>query len=322
MGGSSNRVISATISCANESAPQVVEGVFRIPRFTIWEDDERAMAEPYEIDRRVHEQVALSCFLALHDIPAPRILAFDATGVNAIHRPYNFQEFAEGTRLDGLYDDMSLEEKLNVVDEYVSLLVRLDSIKFQQAGRISHVEQPAVGQNVLPNRLGRFEQRPSGKAAAEVEIMGFGTGGEPREPTRPARFLLPMLNEQLDSWIKYEVETARGPSAVTEDMFKQLQNVVREVETMGFFEAASASRQDLKESDNFLFHCNLEPRNILVVPSSGDEQTGSCQKWRISSVFDWDDALALPSVLTLKPPIWLWDVSELDAETDKSIPSD
>jgi hypothetical protein len=323
MGGSSNRVISATICCCceDESATQV-KGVFRIPRFTVWEDDEKAIVEPYELDRRVHEQAVLSCFLAVHEIPAPRILAFDATGVNAIHSPYTFQEFAEGRRLDEAYDDMSLEEKLNIVDEYVSMLVRLESIRFEKAGRIGCVEQAAVAHIGLPNKLGLFEQRSSSNAAAEVKIMGFGTGGEPRVPTRTARFPLQMLNEQLDSWIKYEVETARGPSAVTAGNFKQLKSAVREMETLGFFEPLPPSRQDLEESNNVLFYCDLEPRNILVVSSSEDLQSRGGQKWRISSVLDWDDALALPSILTRKPPIWLWDISELDAGINKSIPAD
>jgi len=53
----------------------------------------------------------LATLLAVHGIPIPKILAFDATSVNAIHSPYTFQEVAEGTRLDEVYDKISLEEK-------------------------------------------------------------------------------------------------------------------------------------------------------------------------------------------------------------------
>jgi hypothetical protein len=58
----------------------------------------------------------LSVLPAVREVPSPAILAFDATTANAIHSPYTFQEFAEGTRLDELYDKMSLDEKLNTVD--------------------------------------------------------------------------------------------------------------------------------------------------------------------------------------------------------------
>jgi hypothetical protein len=114
-GDESNRVISAILGVSNESALQV-KGVFCIPCLTIFEDDEKAAIEPYEVDRAIHEHVVLSVLAAVREVPSAAILAFDATTANAIHSPYTFQEFAGGTRLDELYDKISPDEKLNTVD--------------------------------------------------------------------------------------------------------------------------------------------------------------------------------------------------------------
>ncbi|KAF7508416.1 hypothetical protein GJ744_009269 [Endocarpon pusillum] len=302
-GGSSNRVISATVCCGDESAPQI-RGVFRIPRFTIWQDDEKAATEPYELDRRIYEQVAMSSFLAAHGVPAPRILAFDATSANAINSPYTFQELASGTRLDELYPSMALEEKLSIVDGVVDVLASLESIKFSEAGRIDYVKQPPNSQSMLPCKAGFLDYVSSGNPTAGFEISGFGTGGdpgEPRDPTRTTRFLLDMLKEQLDAWITYEIEKAPGPPEFTTDMFRRLQSVVQEMETLGFFESSVAQHGGEPEPQNILYHFDLEARNILVAPIPGSGQTG------------------LATDLGSKTACRLWKYSELYGETDNSM---
>lgn len=105
-GGSHNRIISTTVGSADNPTSEMT-GVFRIPWFTITDEDDSADT----FDRRILDQVALSILLAKHGVPAPRILAFDATSANAIHSPYTFQKLATGTRLDEVYDKMSLQEK-------------------------------------------------------------------------------------------------------------------------------------------------------------------------------------------------------------------
>lgn len=215
-------------------------------------------------------------------------------------------EFANGTRLDELYGTMSLEEKLSIVDGLVDVLARLELIKFPEAGRIDYVKQPPKSQSMIPYRVGLLDHLSSGKSTAGFEISGFGTGGKPRDPTRPTRFALDTLKEQLGSWIIYEVEKAPGPSKLMKDTFQRLQSVVHEMEALGFFESQVALHEEESEPLNILYHGDLEPRNILVAPSSGNGLTGSSQKWKISSVVDWDDALVLPPVLARKPPIWLW----------------
>ncbi|KAI4243831.1 MAG: hypothetical protein L6R42_010618 [Xanthoria sp. 1 TBL-2021] len=48
-----------------------------------------------------------------------------------------------------------------------------------------------------------------------------------------------------------------------------------------------------------LHHWDLEPRNVMVTPTS----TG----YEITGLIDWDDALALPRTLARRAPDWIWD---------------
>lgn len=93
------------------------------------------------------------------------------------------------------------------------------------------------------------------------------------------------------------------------------------MKTLGFFDPQPASAEDTSSVRNILFHCDLEPRNILVKASSNDVETSNNQNWRITSILDWDDALSLPPILTRKPPVWLWDFSDDDPDSE-SIPDD
>src|SRR5947207_12624811 len=93
------------------------------------------------------------------------------------------------------------------------------------------------------------------------------------------------------------------------------------MQALGFFAPQANSMEYASNRRNILYHCDLEPRNILVVPVYDDIKTRTEQRWRISSVLDWDDALSVPAVLTRMPPVWLWDFSEDDSD-DEAIPKD
>ena len=322
-GGSYNRVIAATVRLESDSASPLT-GVFRIPRFTITDGEDHTHADGVQAsDRRILEQVTLSVLLTAHKISAPRILAFDATAANAIHSPYTFQEYVEGITLNDAYGTMSLDGKLNVVDDLVALLVQLESVKFTTAGRIGRAEHSTASRDLVPSRLNLLDHKRLGEAAGRFEIRGFGVGvGEDKDPTRPGRSLHEILVEQLDKWITYETKLLGDRAAFGTDKFQCLQKVVGEMKAMGFFEAETAVEEGADQPQNVLYHCDLEPRNILAVSSCESVEAGNDPKWKISAVLDWDEALCLPPVLARKPPVWLWDFSEDDAETNQSIPGD
>jgi hypothetical protein len=249
------------------------------------------------------------------------MLAFYATSVNAIHSPYTFQEFAEGERLDEIYDNMSLDEKLGVVDEFVALLVRIESIKFSEAGRITRPDRSNDVHSTFRVKLGFGDQTTLGALAIKVDVTGFGVDGcKLATSPKTVGSILEIFKEQLDSWIVYEMSTPHRDFAA--EKYKGLKKVVQQMETLGVFEAQPAPNEDENANYNILFHCDFEQKNILVLPSSGNVQTEGDRRWKISAVIDWDDTLSLPPILTRKPPIWFWDSPEIYPESNASIPVD
>jgi Phosphotransferase enzyme family len=304
-GGSNNRVISVTVTYADEVAPPIT-GVFRIPRDPAWDDDQKV-----EVGRRMHEHVVLLSLLAVHEILAPRILAFDATYANAIDSPYTFQQCAVGIGLDEVHDKMSLEERLKLVDEFVGLLIQLESVKFAKAGRIVPADHSNEPGSARPNAVGLLDPRLLSKAVTGISIKGFGTEGK---PTQHFGSLLDMLNEQFARWVTFETEGVAGPpNDVVPNMFKRLQKIMQEMQVLGFFEAFVTSQEGTKEPSNILYHPDLEPRHILVAASPEE-------RWKISAILDWDDAISVPQILSRAPPFWLWDTSDPDPFVDDSVP--
>ncbi|KAI5263835.1 hypothetical protein E4T47_08915 [Aureobasidium subglaciale] len=101
----------------------------------------------------------------------------------------------------------------------------------------------------------------------------------------------------------------QGPSEERIRMFFKLQDIMQDMDHIGWF-----SEADKAPSKSVLHHWDLEARNILVEQVSSD----STESWRITGVIDWDHPNALPAVLTMMPPIWLWDASD-DAELPEEV---
>jgi hypothetical protein len=99
-----------------------------------------------------------------------------------------------------------------------------------------------------------------------------------------------------------------GPVEQLVRMYFKLQDMTQDMDRIGWF-----SEADKSSSKSVLHHWDLEARNILIEQSG--EDTSSL--WRITGVIDWDHPHALPAVLCMKPPIWLWDASD-----DADLPED
>ncbi|CZS99129.1 uncharacterized protein RAG0_07592 [Rhynchosporium agropyri] len=50
----------------------------------------------------------------------------------------------------------------------------------------------------------------------------------------------------------------------------------------------------------------LQDKTSLSVPVEGTNNGKTAGEWSVSGVLDWDDALAVPLVLSRVPPLWLW----------------
>lgn len=123
-GGSFNQIMTADLHRVDgDSEPEKV--VIRIPRWYAPED-------------LPNEDIPLQCAVLKMvvdvGVPAPRVLAYDCTAENAIGRPFMVQSRLPGQKLEDFYKDMSLTERLQIVDEFVHILKGLDQIKFEDSG--------------------------------------------------------------------------------------------------------------------------------------------------------------------------------------------
>ena len=295
-GGSYNRVVIAVLSKRGQN----VRGIFRIPRFTDVtgpaedessdqdgredEGQETARKEP-RVDEEVQDQAAVLQLLASRKIAAPALLAFDACAENPLKAPYVFQECSTGTPLDKVYGNMSLKEKLCIVDELVQTLVAAEKVTFAQSGTIvaGHRESASTAASYV------FGKEGTTLATAVKQFSDTVA-------TSLTHLLSAKIQEHLEKARQFDV------AGTITKMWQRLEAILEEMQQKGIFALQCKAAADVNHS--ILYHWDLEPRNILV------KKNGEKWKWVIDMVIDWDRVLAVPPVLARKPPVWLWDFSD------------
>ena len=309
-GGGYNRIVPAKFFLDSKLCSSAVVAVLRIPRSHDLEDDTTEEDGSPKIDGGMLNQVSVWRFV--HDLgfPSPRVLAFDATAHNTIGSPYAVHEFAEGTRLDSLYENMQYEERRGVVDQLVDMLLKLEKVEFPVCGRLRR----SKGQNEYStlSLTQSFEQRAEPQLDEKIRVEGLGVHPHrwPKE-TQPMEDVYSMLDEQLCAQMAEERAYKDAERNPVIPMLAKLQSVLRDMKSL-----------DLSPNDqarNVLYHSDLEPRNLLFAPTPDPARSGTT-KWTLKAVIDWDDALSLPPILTRRPPTWIWDYSVLDPEAE-SVPS-
>ena len=281
-GGGYNRIIGVNFDIESNVPPCIL----RIPF------DETEFSESNEIA----DQVAVLRFLHKHGLRVPQVRTYDMTADNAIGSRYILQTRMPGAPLSDIYDDLSTEEKRQIVDQWVDLLVKIESIKFPMAGRLI----AAVPSKPCPN-----------SNLQGIEIAGFGTtqfeGDHNAVETKPATSLMELLFGQFEAWKEHDqnLSMERGTSL----LWAQIIEIAKEMDSLQLLGSVN-------DNENVLYHWDLEARNVLVEQRLGN--------WEITGVLDWDGALSVPPVLARKPPIWLWDFSDdpsdWDGDVDTYIP--
>ncbi|KAK3066393.1 hypothetical protein LTS18_001764, partial [Coniosporium uncinatum] len=133
-----------TILRKSKKVWKTVAHQYGAPELPMSNKEKKKQIKPMPTDKRIQNRVAVFSFLSLRAIPAPRVLAFDATVANAIHNPYTFERLPDGQRLEDVYSEMSLEDKFAIVDEVVEILCRMESTRFRTAGRMGSATRPAA----------------------------------------------------------------------------------------------------------------------------------------------------------------------------------
>lgn len=231
----------------------------------------------------VENDVAILGFL-VDKLPVPRVTAYSATKENPLNAPFTVQTRLAGQSLDQIYGGLKHEDKLEIVDRFVELLGKLESVTFATAGTLT-------ASSPLPTAM-----RDSFPAAAPVAtIFNSGDAEFVRQPKvledRTGSDLKSFLVSHLDGWIQKELKDEGEEESFTLPSLRQLLEIIDELDYEKAFKDGPYPV--------ILHHWDLEARNIMVEKRSG--------RWKISGVIDWDDALALPRPLARKPPAWIWD---------------
>jgi hypothetical protein len=149
-GGSEHRIIGLTMRNPplESGLPDSTQAVLRVARLDPYEPvegDPEYTAEladklaAWVLEEEIDEAAVLS-LLVRSGIKVPNVLACDTTRKNALNYPYLLQTRLSGTILWKVWDDMSVDDRINIAGEVAELLVKLDTVRFLVSGRLSYDE--------------------------------------------------------------------------------------------------------------------------------------------------------------------------------------
>ena len=231
----------------------------------------------------IENEVTLLGFL-VDKLPVPRVKAYSATKENTLNAPFTVQTRLPGQSLDQIYADLDHKEKLGIVDQFVEVLAKLESVTFATAGTLTTSSPLPAAMSDVPHI-----------ADPSVTVFNEGDAEFVKDPKvlkdRAGPDVKSFLVSHLNGWIQKELKGEGEDESLTLADLKQLLAIVEEM----------ANEKAFKDGPYpvVLYHWDLEARNIMVKKSN--------DTWRICGIIDWDDALALARPLARKPPDWIWD---------------
>ncbi|KAG7008328.1 hypothetical protein G7Y79_00006g019480 [Physcia stellaris] len=249
--------------------------------------------EPGGRCKAIENDVAVLNYLH-HKLPVPRVRAYCSTKENVLELPYTVQTRIPGTSLNHLWGKVDYADKYAIVDQYLDLLVRLESITFPVAGTFVASAPMTTAEN---------DYHPT----AEPTIRVFDKrNSEPDQDDgklkeRAGSDIRSLFTSLLEMYTDEEVENNvhRYAHSMT-PLYGQLLLMLEEMESEGFFAD--------QPHPITLHHWDLEPRNLMVEKASDGA-------WRICGVIDWDDTIAVPRPLARKPPVWIWHFPDEEPES-------
>lgn len=258
--------------------------------------------EPYRWE--VLDETVLYNLLEDSGIPVPRILAFDVSRENALRLPYSVQTRLPGVTWHSVIEEMPLESQLQLAEELARIMAFLQSVQFESSGRLLCHQQLDTPLQLSLASSSRAEIKENLKVWGFPKGVGPLMDSERTSPCQPVEnSLYDLLFYTTRELIDQELQKVGDddPSQELVRMYFKLQDIIQDMDRIGWF-----SEADKAPSKSVLHHWDLEPRNILIEQIDSDPSS----PWRITGVIDWDHPHALPPVLTMKPPIWLFDASD------------
>ena len=230
-------------------------------------------------------------------LPVPRIKAYSLTADNPLDAAYTVQTRIPGEPLNKLWATMDQEDKYKIVDDFVALLIRLESVRFATAGTFA-----VPPSRSLPAQSHDFSNTETPHIQLFDEYATAPTEDQSMNQDRAGPNLKLLLVSHLEKCIQDEIDRGQHElSCAVGPRFTKLLAILDNLETEGAF--------DKQPFPIVLHHCDLEPRNIMV-------SKNACGTWEISGIIDWDDAVALPRPLARPPPRWIWHFPEEDPDLE------
>ena len=297
-GGSFNRVVP--IAFNTKTNPTPTKAIFRVPRGIEFDEGQEEVAQR----ERVEDQVATFSLILRKSLPAPRIIAYDASFDNVIKTPFTLYELAEGTRLDAVYKTFSLAQKLQFADDFAKLLSDIEAVQFENAGLLRYARSGSDDDRTRKQNIGqRFE--------LDVEIARFYAGDlqwtdNPLIRIQPTSSLTNLIDELLTANVALEKQLDGPNSDAIWYEYEFLRSAFEGMKEQGVFGVADVTLGTVLP--NVLYHGDMAGRNILVTRPLASID-GQDAEWTINSVLDWDDARSVPRVLARQPPTWLWEMN-------------
>ncbi|KAF4617039.1 hypothetical protein G7Y89_g15110 [Cudoniella acicularis] len=219
-GGGYNRVIG--LQGSETPAPDLV---LRVPRFL-------DLDQAHEIT----DQVAVLSYLSQYDfLHVPEVVGYDTTENNALSSIFSLQRRIHGVPIEEVFYDLPLAEKLQITTLVAELLLKMETVRFEQPGRLR-------ANGTLPPKSN--ETPPSVK---DVKIGGFRL--DPMEDM-PEAERQPLCNLLVNL---FSILKKKGPTVEECD---KLIEITKEMETAGLMRNT--------DTENVLWHWDLSASNILI----------------------------------------------------------
>jgi hypothetical protein len=322
-GGGYNRVVivrmalPSSSSSSSSSSSGSLAGIFRIPRHPELPEGEfecsEGHAEPAAVDPNVQDQAAVLLLLESRHIPAPHLIAFDASTDNAIQSPFVLLEFAAGAELHLIYGTLCTKEQLEIAEAMVDFLFRMEEVRFSECGMVVAKSGELLKTVTKASKVSELLEIPTAVVRGFHRSRWLG-----HNPTADNTLYTSTSTQELLHQLLLDYrETEKSVGVVGFAMWDALCEMFEDMCDQGCFSDLAAWSH---QGSSILYHWDLDPRNIIVTRSDGRDNTSTTKervdepdghsksKWIIDKVIDWDRVQAVPPILARKPLVWLWDV--------------
>lgn len=239
---------------------------------------------------RIGEDQDIKDELAIHlvagtIVPVPRIIAYNATHISWLQKPYILYEAvgADGWRIQNT--KYSSRSRLPLAEELASLTTTIAAKVLSCPGMLTaHPSMPDQGRSPVLGASIRTNIRPffDHRNLVKPSLVGF---------------ISAMLNQQAYA---FDVTTwvSNCNSEVTR-AYCNLQAILKRMVSLGWLANSSYG-------DCVLVNTNTSAATISYTRPGATEQNDGV--FKLNGVVSWKESVSLPKIFALPPPSWLWHV--------------